>query len=167
MANSCILAREIPWTEEPGRLEFMDSERVGHGLATEHAHSVASLRVDLAFRRNLCIDSWRAFSAYLPQCALSCKTPNAQQLELQSLSLWSFQTAVLHLDSSSFLQGGERLEDFTSLDFSGTPVLLCLVSQCLKAVVSYVLPSLTVTHGRKVRSILDIHSQKAAEVTHL
>ena len=25
-----ILAWEIPWTEEPGRLQFMGSQRVGH-----------------------------------------------------------------------------------------------------------------------------------------
>ena len=27
---SSILAREIPWTEEPGRLQSMGSQRVGH-----------------------------------------------------------------------------------------------------------------------------------------
>ena len=47
---SCILARKTPWTVEPGRLQFMDSQRVGRDSATEHAHGVASLRVDLAFK---------------------------------------------------------------------------------------------------------------------
>ena len=28
--HSSILAWEIPWTEEPGRLQRMGSERVGH-----------------------------------------------------------------------------------------------------------------------------------------
>ena len=28
--HSSILAWRIPWTEEPGRLEFMVSQRVGH-----------------------------------------------------------------------------------------------------------------------------------------
>ena len=28
--HSSILAREIPWTEEPGRLQSMGSQRVGH-----------------------------------------------------------------------------------------------------------------------------------------
>ena len=27
---SSILARKIPWTEEPGRLQSMGSQRVGH-----------------------------------------------------------------------------------------------------------------------------------------
>ena len=29
-AHSNILARRIPWTEEPGGLQFMGSQRVGH-----------------------------------------------------------------------------------------------------------------------------------------
>ena len=29
-----ILAWEIPWTEEPGGLQSMGSQRVGHGLGT-------------------------------------------------------------------------------------------------------------------------------------
>ena len=28
--HSSILARKIPWTEEPGRLQSMGSQRVGH-----------------------------------------------------------------------------------------------------------------------------------------
>ena len=38
VTHSSILAWEIPWTEEPGRLQFMGSPRVGHNLATEYAH---------------------------------------------------------------------------------------------------------------------------------
>ena len=33
--HSSILAREIPWTEEPGGLQSMGSQRVRHDLATE------------------------------------------------------------------------------------------------------------------------------------
>ena len=33
--HSSILGWRIPWTEEPGRLQFMESQRVGHHLATE------------------------------------------------------------------------------------------------------------------------------------
>ena len=29
-AHSSILAWEIPWTEEPGKLQSMGSQRVGH-----------------------------------------------------------------------------------------------------------------------------------------
>ena len=35
--HSCILAWEIPWGEEPGGLQSMGSQRVGHDLAIEHA----------------------------------------------------------------------------------------------------------------------------------
>ena len=33
--HSSILAWEIPWTEEPGGLQSMGSQRVGHNLATK------------------------------------------------------------------------------------------------------------------------------------
>ena len=33
--HSSILAWEIPWTEEPGRLQSIGSQRVGHDLGTE------------------------------------------------------------------------------------------------------------------------------------
>ena len=36
-AHSSILAWKIPWTEEPGGLQSMGSQRVRHDLATEHA----------------------------------------------------------------------------------------------------------------------------------
>ena len=35
--HSSILAWRIPWTEGPGRLQSIGSQRVGHDLATEHA----------------------------------------------------------------------------------------------------------------------------------
>ena len=36
--HSSILAWEIPWTQEPSRLQSMRSQRVRHDLAAEHAH---------------------------------------------------------------------------------------------------------------------------------
>ena len=39
--HSSILAWEILWMEELGRLCFMASQRVGHNLPIEHAHSHA------------------------------------------------------------------------------------------------------------------------------
>ena len=41
--HSSVLAWEIPWTEEPGRLQTMGSQYVGHDLVTKHyfgQHSV-------------------------------------------------------------------------------------------------------------------------------
>ena len=34
-AHSSILAWEIPWTEEPGGLQFMGLQWIKHGLATK------------------------------------------------------------------------------------------------------------------------------------
>ena len=37
--QSCILAWEIPWTEEPGGLQSIGWQRTGHNRATEHKHT--------------------------------------------------------------------------------------------------------------------------------
>ena len=37
--HSGILAWRIPWTEEPGGLQSMESQRVRHDRVTEHTHS--------------------------------------------------------------------------------------------------------------------------------
>ena len=38
--HSIILAWEIPWTEESGRLQFLGSQRVRHDLATKQQQHV-------------------------------------------------------------------------------------------------------------------------------
>ena len=38
-AHSSILAWEIPWTEEPGGLQSMGSQRVGHDWAIKHTYT--------------------------------------------------------------------------------------------------------------------------------
>ena len=38
VTHSSILAWKIPWTEEPGGLQFIRLQRVQHRLATEHTH---------------------------------------------------------------------------------------------------------------------------------
>ena len=44
MANhSSVLAWKIPWTEEPGGLQSMGLQRVGHNLATEQQQQQAKL----------------------------------------------------------------------------------------------------------------------------
>ena len=35
--HSSILAWRIPWMEEPGKLQSIESQRVGHERVTEHA----------------------------------------------------------------------------------------------------------------------------------
>ena len=41
--HSSILDWKIPWTEEPGRLWFMESQRVGHDLLTENNNTHMSI----------------------------------------------------------------------------------------------------------------------------
>ena len=48
--HSSILAWEIPWTEEPGVLQFMGSQRIGHDLATEQQKQI--------LKRKLFINLW-------------------------------------------------------------------------------------------------------------
>ena len=40
-----ILAWRIPWTEEPGRLQSMGSQRVGHNSATKQSTAQLKYRV--------------------------------------------------------------------------------------------------------------------------
>ena len=40
--HSSILAWRIPWKEEPGRLQSMGLQRVGHDWETEHTHTLAT-----------------------------------------------------------------------------------------------------------------------------
>ena len=41
--HSSILAWRIPWTEEPGGLQSLGSQRVGHYAATEYSHSLRTV----------------------------------------------------------------------------------------------------------------------------
>ena len=49
MATPSILALEIPWTEEPGQLQSMGLERVGHNLATEQQFLLLGFIMDSIF----------------------------------------------------------------------------------------------------------------------
>ena len=45
--HSSFLAWKIPWTEEPGGLEFKEYQRVGHDWATEHTENYIYIPVYL------------------------------------------------------------------------------------------------------------------------
>ena len=49
--HSSVLVWEIPWTEEPGGLESVGSERVTHDLATEHTHAQDMYQIQM--KKNL------------------------------------------------------------------------------------------------------------------
>ena len=43
--QSSILAWRIPWTEEPGRLQSVGSQRAGHDGVTKHIHTYIQLKL--------------------------------------------------------------------------------------------------------------------------
>ena len=49
--HSGILAWEIPGSEESGELQSMGSQRVGHDLETEHAHTPDMYKIQM--KKNL------------------------------------------------------------------------------------------------------------------
>ena len=51
-SHSSILAWRIPWTEEPGRLQSMESQRVGH-TTEQLKHTQDPLRQMLHNKRSL------------------------------------------------------------------------------------------------------------------
>ena len=54
--HSRILAWRIPWTEEPGRLQSMGLQRVGHNLATKHmAQVLLGVKNPELVREEICI----------------------------------------------------------------------------------------------------------------
>ena len=52
--HSNILAWESPWTEEPGGLQSMGSQRVGHDLVKQYQHMLIS-RVTTKTRVKFCL----------------------------------------------------------------------------------------------------------------
>ena len=54
-AHFSILAWRIPWTEEPGRLQPMRLQRVGHDLATKHQQQPHFLALG---SRGSCLTTW-------------------------------------------------------------------------------------------------------------
>ena len=53
---SSILAWKIPWTEEPGGLQSMGLQRVGHDLVTKQQHSLA--RLNAAWNFQVKVGNW-------------------------------------------------------------------------------------------------------------
>ena len=61
--HSSIPAWEIPWTEEPGGLQFMGSQRVGHNLVTNtrtHTHTHTYTHTDSLWERSFWVEqAWK------------------------------------------------------------------------------------------------------------
>ena len=54
--HSSILAWRIPWTEEPGRLQFMGSQRSGHNRTTKHSTSLYLLSLHKDLKLHICLN---------------------------------------------------------------------------------------------------------------
>ena len=48
--HSSILAWKIPWMEEPGRLQSMGSQRIGHNLATKQQMLCKTAKLETALK---------------------------------------------------------------------------------------------------------------------
>ena len=91
VTHSSILAWEISWTKEPGRLQSMGSQRVGHNCATEQSVSFSAYNLQ---------PSWQAFSPtnqlcsfyQLPaaSCAYICGS-SAPSRQLPHLETWGLR----------------------------------------------------------------------------
>ena len=75
----CILAWEIPWTEEPGGLQSMGSQRFVHDIATKQQHDYGRNRekyYNIYSEREtseIPINCWlnAVFKSYLTCCSLT------------------------------------------------------------------------------------------------
>ena len=82
-SHSSILAWRIPWTEEPGRLQSMGSQRVRHIFSTKQQHQLEnhdSERVSLFYplQRLTATCSPGITWAAIPQClwGIASRTPH-------------------------------------------------------------------------------------------
>ena len=64
-----LFAWKIPWTEEPNRLQFMGSQRVGHNLATECTHTHTHTHTPRILYPFICQWTFRLFP-----CLIYCKS---------------------------------------------------------------------------------------------
>ena len=76
--HSSILAWEIPWIKEPGELQSMGSQRVGHNLVTKQQcvekkqnHGIQGIELSVASASTgglRSYHSWKRWGGYNPLC---------------------------------------------------------------------------------------------------
>ena len=73
--HSSTIAWKIPWTEEPGRLQSMESQRVGHNLVTKRIRTGYNTRIKKNERYNPHLDSFSSLrlikTKYLLECVVT------------------------------------------------------------------------------------------------
>ena len=103
-----ILARRIPWTEEPGRLWSIVSQRVGHSGATEHSHACT---VCAGSARCLCCTCCAAL------CSPSVERPRFKGLCRQPPGLASIPTNSWSGYEGKPVEGLTPMRDVISAEF--------------------------------------------------
>ena len=76
MANQCsILAWRIPWTQDPGRLQSMGSQRIRHDQATKLNHCSVHLKLTHCYKLMLCVCVCLCVCAHMLNCVQLFVTP--------------------------------------------------------------------------------------------
>ena len=89
---SSILAWKIPRTEEPGRLQSMESQRVGHNSETSLSFTLKDLKKKIEMMKNMQhrqYKSWKALTIYYLYRLFIGKKWLVLDLEC-CVNLWSF-----------------------------------------------------------------------------
>ena len=68
--HSSIPARKIPWTEEPGGLQTMGSQRAGHDRVPEHTRTTVSHTAEIKLLTK-CISKFNQTDGFLEKRNLS------------------------------------------------------------------------------------------------
>ena len=109
--HSSILAWRIPWTEEPGRLQSMGSQRVGHDWATS-LHFTSNFFRRLWFtsdQSNSLRSQWLkghiSYSTIVPSLGYNWHGPNIDQMEagLQKRPQPCFNMPLSHIITGIWL----------------------------------------------------------------
>ena len=92
--HSRILAWRIPWTEEPGGLQSMESQRIGHGwsnLAQMHTEDLKNLPKVTPSFLSMCVAGISPFHAdsWTNQLNGANQSDSCSWKEEQALSLWN------------------------------------------------------------------------------
>ena len=110
VTHSSILAWRSPWTEEPGGLQSLESQRVGHNWASEHTHIASTAEIyfltvlEAEIPRSWCCQDWllRPLACeWQPSCCVLAWPFLCAHASMVSLPL-SSRTSVL-LDSGPIL----------------------------------------------------------------
>ena len=125
VTHSCILSWRIPWTEEPGRLQSMGSQRVRHNWATNthpqrnfckwnSREGEVAVFLSCSFQRRRCLSQYLSLQLSLFSVCLSLS---------HSFSLFPFLSCIVSalLLKSSFLRSKVKVKSLSCVQLFATP----------------------------------------------